>query len=251
MRHFFCIVSVLAVLAVVACGGPSGREDNRPATPEQSAKAAAQEFQMTKSVMARSSGQPVAGEISLRLSEIRLTPSPLTVAVDLNAEPVLIDPAAKMTAFEYRWFVDDQPVIEFTGPVLERSRFQKGQWIYCDVRAIDGELLGPWLHSKHVRVSNTPPQLESSPLADFSVPGDLSYHVSAHDIDGDVLSYELLSPLEQGIAIDSQTGLLTWKIDVATVEKLGETIEIQFTVKDNEGGATSGSITLHLIAQNR
>ncbi len=206
---------------------------------------------MAKSVIATSSGQPVAVENSLRLSQVRLTPSPLTAADDLTAEPVLLDPASKMTAFEFRWFVNDQPLNEFTGPVLKRGSFKKKQWVSCEVRAINEEHQGPWLHSKNVRVSNTPPQLKSSPLADFAVPGELSYSVSASDPDGDVLSYELLSPLEQGIVIDPKTGLLTWKIEKKTVEKLGETIEIKFAVKDNDGGSTNGSVTLHLVAQKR
>lgn len=251
MRCFLCLVSVLAILATVDCGRPSGREDNRPTSSEEAAKAAAQEMQLVKNVIANSSGQPVAVENSLRLSQIRLTPSPLTAAADLTAEPVLLDPAIRSTAFEFRWFVNDQPLKEFTGPVLERSSFKKKQWVFCEVRAINGELLGPWLHSKHVRVGNVPPRVLSSPLADFSVPGELSYPVSASDLDGDPLTYELLSPLDQGIVIDPKTGLLTWKIGVETVEKLGDAIEIKFAVKDDDGGMTSGSITLHLIKQQR
>ncbi len=94
-----------------------------------------------------------------------------------------------------------------------------------------------------MRVVNLPPQLESSPLDHFSVPGEVTCQISAVDLDGDTLSYELISPLDQGIILDPKTGLLTWKLEAAAVQELGETIEIQFAVKDDEGQKTTGSIT--------
>jgi hypothetical protein len=241
------------MLAAFACGKPLDKKE-KPAAIRGRIDPLS-----TETEKARTERNGTAGGASqkdeigslLRPSEVRLTPAQLTAAVDLTAEPVPLDPLPEGVTFEFRWFVEGKAVEEVSGPVLARNSYKKKQWVVCKARAIVEERSGPWQSSKHVRVANTPPLLASSPLEDFSVPGDLSYQISASDSDGDMLSYELVSPLDQDIILDPNTGLLTWKLEVDTVEKLGENIEIQFAVKDDEGQKTTGSITLHLIKQQR
>ena len=76
------------------------------------------------------------------------------------------------------------------------------------------------------------------------MPGRFSCQFKASDIDNDELTYELISPLDVGIELDKKNGLLTWELDAATVEKLGETIDISLSVSDNDAQPTTGSITL-------
>ncbi len=246
------LVLIVVLCGAVACGGPSARDKRDK---EKAAPAAASEEETAQPA---GGGEPetfaeqqAAIEYSLSLSDVRLTPAPLTASVDLTAEPVMAKQAPENVTFEYRWYVNDKPVEEADGPTLSRENYRKKQWVFCEARATSKDRSGPWLHSKFVRVVNMPPQLEASPMEGFSVPGDVTYQVSASDPDNDPLSYELLSPLDQGIVLDPNTGLLTWKIDVETVKRLGETIEIQFAVKDDEGKKTTGSVTLHLTAQQR
>ncbi len=251
MNRIRQIVLMVAIFGAVACGGQSGGKEKQatdhgvkdPGTTE------ALKTPTDESSAVGGAGEQAGMESLLRLTDIRLTPAPLTAAVDLAAEPIPLAPLPEGVTFEFRWFVDGKTVEEASGPLLERSAYKKKQWVFCEARVVDGDRTGPWLHSKYVRVVNLPPQLESSPLEDFSIPGDLSYQVSASDLDGDTLSYELISPLDQGIILDPKTGLLTWKLEAATVKELGETIEIQIAVKDDEGKRTTGSITIRLTGQ--
>jgi hypothetical protein len=250
MRQVIGIACVLALLATIACGGPSARDSKRR---EQRQREAAEERARKPVPRVDASVQERLDETeaSLRLSEVRLSPSPLTAAVDLTAEPLLAEEAPEDVSFEYRWFVDDQPLEDAIEATLSRENYRKKQWVFCEARAISGEEAGAWKASKFARVVNLPPEVAASPMEGFSVPGDVSYQISASDPDGDPLTYELLSPLDEGIVLDPNTGLLSWKLEVETVERLGETIEIQFAVKDDDGQKTTGSLTLRLTAQRR
>ena len=78
-------------------------------------------------------------------------------------------------------------------------------------------------------------------MENFSVPGEISFQAAASDADNDPLTYDVIAPKDQGIVIDPQTGVLTWKLpDADTVGRLGETIEIKLAVSDGEGGEGHG-----------
>ena len=130
------------------------------------------------------------------------------------------------------------------GPVLKSGNFRKHQWIICEARALAGGKSSVWLKSDWVRIADSPPQVESVAVGSFSIPGRFTYQISASDADNDELSYELVAPLDLGIELDKKTGLLTWDIDQAGAEKLGETLEISLSVSDNDAPPTTGSITL-------
>ncbi|MBE0664468.1 MAG: hypothetical protein IH584_01500, partial [Candidatus Aminicenantes bacterium] len=129
---------------------------------------------------------------------------------------------------------------------LAHTYFRKGAWLYCRVKAVYGNEESASLKSDVIRVHNSLPVFNLAPVGGFSVPGDFQYQAAASDADGDELTFEVLAPLEQGIAIDPQSGILTWKIDAETVKRLGERIEIKLAVSDGEGEKTSGTITLNL-----
>jgi len=233
MKRISGFVMICVVLALVSCGNPAKPEKTGPAdvSPRDKTPAAA----------------PAARPVDfLRLSAVRLSPSAPTAATDLSAEAVVIPPVPEEIDFQYRWFVNDKQVEETAGTALACSNFRKKQWVYCQAMASSGEKASDWLQSKHVRIANAPPQLAASPVGNFTVPGQFTFHISASDPDQDPLTFELLSPLDPGIDLDPKTGVLTWKIDAETVNRLGEKIEIKFAVSDNDGGKTSGSITLDL-----
>jgi len=250
MRRITGMACVVALLGTIACGGPSARDSKQR---QQRQREAAEERARRPVGRVDASAQERLDEVevALRLSEVRLSPAPLTTAVDLTAEPVLAEEAPEDVSFEYRWFVNDQPVENAVEPTLSRESYRKKQWVFCEARAISGEQAGPWKASKFARVVNRPPEVSAAPMESFSVPGDVSYQIAASDPDGDPLTFELLSPLDQGIVLDPATGLLSWKLEVETAQSLGETIEIQFAVKDDDGQKTTGSLTLHLKAQQR
>jgi hypothetical protein len=234
MKRFTGFFVIGVALALVSCGNSAGPEKTGPSGAVSAAR---------KAAAARPAARPVD---FLRLSAVRISPANPTAATDLSAEALVAPPVPDGIEFQYRWIVNDKEVAESAGAVLSCSNFKKKQWVYCQVKALSGEKTSDWLQSKHVRIANSSPQLESSAVEDFSVPGLFTFQITATDPDLDALTFELLSPLDQGIVVDAKTGALTWKLDEVTVKRLGENIEIKFAVSDGDQGKTSGSIILNL-----
>ena len=176
---------------------------------------------------------------------MRLSSENFYANVDLSAEVEVAPPVPDGIAFEYRWYVNNQEVADATAATLKSGNFRKHQWIICEARALALDKASGWVQSNWVRAADSPPQLEPVAVGNFSVPGRFMYQLKASDADNDELIYELLSPLDRGIELDKKTGLLTWSLDKALVEKLGETIEISLSVSDNDAKPTTGTITLH------
>ncbi len=184
------------------------------------------------------------GDASLRIISLTLTPEAPSVLDDVTAVPVLASPGRENVEFQYQWFINGHEVEQANGDTMQKSSLKKGAWLFCQARVVAGRQDSPFHRSDIIRVRNSLPILNLAPMAAFEVPGNIQYKVAASDPDGDMLFYELVSPLDQNIILDPTTGLLTWKLDVDAVEKLGESIDIQFAVKDDEGEKTFGSITL-------
>ncbi|MBN2345633.1 MAG: hypothetical protein JXO51_04520 [Candidatus Aminicenantes bacterium] len=245
MKQTMAIVLGIALLALVFCGGPKAGE--KKDTPGADAP---QGSRVPRRPPPEPPVQDPDADDSLRLREIRFTPARIDATSDLSAEPVLLQalPEDIEAGYEYRWYVNDEPLPEAEGPTLGHGSYAKGQWIFCEARASLEGRSGPWLHSKYVQVANALPQVAAAPLERFEVPGEIAYRIAASDPDGDPLTYELLSPLDQGIVLDPRTGELSWSLDAGKVEKLGQAIEIRFAVSDGDGGKTSGSITLNFTS---
>jgi hypothetical protein len=246
MMQIKAFTVVLLLLCLVACGGSNAadksRGNNKPEDGQKTAELPGGGERTSAAKSASASAQAPAD--FLRLSAVRISPADLYANVDLNAEAVVVPPVPDMIDFEYRWFVTNREVADATGPTLAAGNFRKHQWIFCEARATAGNKVSDWLKSDFVRIANSPPQVESVSVENFTVPGQFRYQIKASDIDNDELTYELISPLDAGITLDKKSGLLTWNLDNALVEKLGEKIEISLSVGDNDAQPTTGSLTL-------
>jgi hypothetical protein len=192
------------------------------------------------------SGRQATAAGPLRIKSVSLFPENPTALDDVTAVPVLADSEMEKVGFQFQWYVNGQENQAEDGETLAHTYFRKGAWLYCLVKAVYGNEESASLKSDVIRVHNSLPVFNLAPVGGFSVPGDFQYQAAASDVDGDELTFEVLAPLEQGIAIDPQSGILTWKIDAETVKRLGERIEIKLAVSDGEGEKTSGTITLNL-----
>ncbi|MBN2399550.1 MAG: cadherin repeat domain-containing protein [Candidatus Aminicenantes bacterium] len=244
MKKASGIVLMLVWLVMSACGGSGAADNARPGDDAGSGQVTGKPPVRGASGKAdQSAAAGVQSEI-LRLSAVRLSTDNFYAHVDLSAEVEVAPPVPEGIAFEYRWYVNNKEVADATGPILSSDNFRKHEWIICQARATDGDLVSPWLKSNWVRAADSPPQIEPIPIRSFTVPGRFSYQITASDADNDELTYELLSPLDMGIELDKKTGLLTWNLDEATVDKLGETIDISLSISDNDAPPTTGSLTL-------
>ncbi len=233
------IVLFMAILALSFCSqgkeSPQPQipvhEKNEPAPPSRAAEADA--------------ASP------LRIVSLALSPETPTVSDDIVASAELSDPGLKNVTLRYKWFVNGQEVPAADGEKLDKSNFRKGAWIHCQARAESEAGAGEWFKSAEIRVLNSLPAMQIGPIASFAIPGEFQYQAAASDPDDDELTFELLSPLDQGIALDAKTGALSWNLDNDAVKRLGESVEIKLAVSDGEGEKVEGTITLHFTTTKK
>jgi hypothetical protein len=180
------------------------------------------------------------------IKTINFIPAAPTVLHDIIAIPVLADSGLENVNFQYQWFVNNKEVPAATSALLGKVNFKKGALLYCQVKAVSLAGESSWFKSAIIRVNNALPVLNLAPVPAFSVPGIFRYKINASDPDNDELTFMVTAPENEGISLEVESGLLTWKIDRNTVKRLGEAIPINFAVIDNDGGKTSGSITLNI-----
>lgn len=248
MKHASRFVMSIALLAMAACGGSNAADKNRPEEKIDPDRATASELIRGAGPAAaiKPADEPKASAADgfLRLNAVRLSTADFYANVDLSAEVEVAPPVPAGVEFEYRWYVNNQEVADASGATLKSGNFRKHQWILCEARALAGEKASGWLKSNWVRAADSPPQIEPVAVENFNVPGEFKYQVTASDVDNDELTYDLIAPLAVGIELDKKTGVLSWKLDQALVAKLGEAVEIQISVSDNDLPPTTGSITL-------
>jgi hypothetical protein len=241
MKRTSELTILLVLLAMAACGGSSAADKGRPEDKSGLGRIAAENAASDQNVA--SAAKASAGDL-LRINEVRLSAETLYANTDLKADVDVAPPVPDGVEFEFRWYVGNQQVADVKGDTLPGDSFRKKQWIICEARALAGDKVSTWLKSNWVRVADSPPRIEPLPPGTFNVPGRFSYQITASDIDNDELTYELLAPLDLGVELDKKTGLLTWKLDQALVERLGDSIEISFSVSDSDVPPATGSITL-------
>jgi hypothetical protein len=182
----------------------------------------------------------------INIKAVNLIPAVPTVLDNVTAVPVLADPGLENVNYQFQWFVNDKGIPSATAVMLEKINFKKKDWLYCQVKAVSPTGESPWCKSASIRVQNALPVLNLVPVPAFSAPGVFRYKINASDPDNDELMFQVTAPENEGISLEVESGLLTWKIDRDTVKRLGAAIPIQFEVIDVDGGKTSGSITLNL-----
>jgi len=146
--------------------------------------------------------------------------------------------------FAYQWIVNNEVVAAATGPTLDPQHFRKKAWVSCRVVPSWPGGKGEECRSPYLRIANAEPQLQPAPSAPFEAPGKFQYQIQATDSDGDTLTYQLVSPRDQGIEVDAQTGLLSWSISQEKADALKGPVEITFAVLDGDGGQAQASLTL-------
>lgn len=183
---------------------------------------------------------------AIMIKTVKIIPAAPTVMDDMTAVPVLADPGLENVNFQYQWFVNNKEIPAATSVMLGKNNFKKGAWLFCQVKAVSPAGESSWTQSEIIRVLNAPPLLDLAPVPAFSVPGIFRYKINASDPDKEELTFMVTAPENEGIYLEVESGLLSWKIDRNTVKRLGEVIPIQFEVIDDDGGKTSGSITLNI-----
>ncbi|MEC8023128.1 MAG: hypothetical protein VX223_04290, partial [Myxococcota bacterium] len=94
-----------------------------------------------------------------------LTPlEPSSIDAVLCVPSGFVDVDGDPPAYTYRWFLDDQPVVDQTTDVLPSYVTTKGQSVACEVTPIDGEASGTPVSSNAIVINNSPPTIEAAVL---------------------------------------------------------------------------------------
>ena len=127
-----------------------------------------------------------------------------------------------------------------TGETLSHELFFRDDAVGVRIVPSDWYGKGEEFRTKLVLIENTPPKITSSPSGASS---DLyTYQVTTEDVDADTVFYKLEAGAPPGMAIDTNTGLLTWDTNKAP---RGDH-EIGIQVHDGHGGNSFQRFTLNL-----
>jgi hypothetical protein len=211
-----------------------------------------------------------------KITNVLIDPKEPIASSYIRAIPKLKNPAgAPYVKFSFQWYVNGDPVPGANSQKLEEKNLKKGDTIYCRVTASRGKFASKEVKSDKVSIGNSPPVINYTEVQPFKVPGQFRYHIKAVDPDGDKLTYRLLTPSDQDIYIDPETGEIQWYIAQAPTapgaageekdyrsvggeeETAGESeekkpgppptiVKIVFEVLDSDGAKAQSSISLDL-----
>ncbi len=202
---------------------------------------------------------PESPEKVLEITGVEFS-STINIDNDIVALPVLSDKEA-VKNFKYRWFVNDREIQGETGLTLSRDYLNENDWVFCLVSIQKEGESYPEFKSKLIKVQGTLPLVNLTMIEKFNSPGVFRYKINAKmpETDNDeqdtgeeeadtsgAVKFELISPLEKGIELNSLTGEIVWNITDQLIEELGDKVTIKFSVISPSGRKVNASISLVL-----
>lgn len=179
--------------------------------------------------------------ITPEIAKVEIDP-PKPVSTDfIRAVPVLKHAGMRFVTYSYQWYVNGEPVPDGNKRLLDKKRFKKGDEVYCRVKATRGKYQSKAVESDEIEIGNAPPQVHSTPVSPFRVPGEFHHAIQASDPDGDALTYRLVSPREHDIFINPDTGELQWYISKVPDDLAADRAEVSPRPEDEETAAQQES----------
>ena len=161
------------------------------------------------------------------------------IVVQAEAE----DQEKDFITFRYQWIKNGSIIQAQESNSLSQKYFVKNDQIQVEVTPFDGDDYGRSVISAPIFVNNTPPVIDSLPPESLEKNGAFIYQVHARDIDNDPLTYSLSSNNPEGVTMEAENGLLTWKIPEDI--EFG-TYKIEVSVYDNEGDGGTQSFDIEI-----
>jgi len=172
------------------------------------------------------------------IQEVWIEPKVAYVTDNLRAIVKGSDLAGGFIYYSYQWEKNGSVLSDERKEILEKGRFKKGDSIVVIVTPDDREVLGTPKRSEPLVISNSPPQILSSPTTSVEKT-EYIYQVKGNDPDDDPITFTLKSG-PRGMEIDKKTGLIKWEI--REEDKGDHTVEIE--VSDSEGAKSKQRYTL-------
>ncbi|MBY0247902.1 MAG: Ig domain-containing protein [Nitrospiraceae bacterium] len=185
----------------------------------------------------------VVGNTPPKISGVTVTPLPIVIGENLEAQVEASDPDHDRIDLSYRWFKNDVMIKEGDEPFLMATGFIPQDQIAVEVTARDPSTPGNSVRSASVTVGNRPPKIVSMPPAS-DAKNPYEYTVKAVDLDGDRMAFQL-EAAPSGMTIDQQSGRIVWSIQA---DQSG-TFHVKVIAQDGRGGAAYQEFDLSLAAQ--
>jgi hypothetical protein len=150
--------------------------------------------------------------IALKIADLLLEPENPTAVSIIRVIPVLEEKPRGKYGFKYRWFVNEEEIVDANKSLLPQGYRIKNNRVYCRVKAVKDGIESKEKKSKTIVIANSPPEVIHRPVQNFSVPGDFYHQIDAHDPDGDAIEFNLVAPLGMGVELDKLTGEIRWSI---------------------------------------
>ncbi len=147
-----------------------------------------------------------------KILSVEILPPKPHLGDELEARAEAFDPEGDPVDLSYTWVVNGQIITKGDNPRLSGSDLHKRDRIVVRVVPSDGRSNGVEGSSQPVFILNRPPQITSAPSTTI-MEGVYTYAVKAMDPDGDPLRFRL-SEAPEGMTIESETGLIHWKVSV-------------------------------------
>jgi hypothetical protein len=172
---------------------------------------------------------------------VSIGPAPPSSTSSLEAVAKGSDMDNEELSFSYRWTVSGEPVVGQEGPTLASNYFKRGDQVEVAAVPFDGTDWGQPGSSIKVTISNSPPIIKSTPPGELKEGTTYRYQVQAEDADGDTLTFSLQGEPPKGMVIDSQTGVVEWKV---VIPENPVTYVYEVVVEDPEGAKSIQTVTL-------
>ena len=174
------------------------------------------------------------------IQEVWIEPKVAYASDHLKSIVKCSDPEGDFIYYNYQWEKNGSVLTDERAETLQKGRFKKGDSIVVIVTPDDRDALGTPKKSKPLLISNSPPQIVSSPPNSVEKTSYL-YQVNINEPDNDPVTFILKSG-PQGMVIDKKTGLIKWEI--RKEDKGNHSVEIE--VSDNEGAKSTQRYTLNI-----
>jgi hypothetical protein len=172
------------------------------------------------------------------IQEVSIEPKVAYAADNLKAIVKCSDPEGDFIYYTYQWEKNGSVLSDERMETLEKGKFKKGDSIVVIVTPDDREALGTPKRSEPLLISNSPPQIVSSPPNSVEKTTYI-YQVKANEPDNDPITFTLKSG-PRGMEIDKKSGLIRWEI---RKEDKG-TYPVEIEVSDSEGAKSNQRYTL-------
>lgn len=145
-----------------------------------------------------------------RVTSLTIKPFPVRLGDQLVPQVEVVDPDGDEVTLRYRWKLNGKVVLEGDPQPYDLTEGNRGDEVELEVIPQDATGSGEPFLSKKIRVSNSLPQITSTPPSVIHNNMYL-YAVTAVDSDGDPLKFGLKDPPAK-MTIHPTTGTLQWSL---------------------------------------